>query len=134
MNYKKIIIDYLYERECGMCQICRQPIALEALCEIDHIIEKKNGGADKLYNLRIVHLECHKKRHGVRGVVIHPRIVIKKDYHRMVLNSIRSALLKQPVLMRSCKEIGMSERMCRYYMTKYHLDPKEVQHWDFNNL
>lgn len=83
-----------------------------------------------MQNLRLVHIECHKKRHGVRGVVIHPHIFIRKDYHLMVLSNIRNALLKQPVLTKACQEIGLSERMGRYYMTKYNLNPKEAQNWD----
>jgi hypothetical protein len=130
INYKKVTIDYLHERDSGICQICNNPLQDGSLCEIDHIIEKKNGGVDKLHNLRIVHLECHKKRHGVNGITLHPHVIIRKDYHRMVIENIRTALLLQPVLTKACQTIGLSERMGRYYMTKYNLNPKEAKNWD----
>jgi len=61
-NWKEIVIRELIKKDNRICRLCN--IALgDELTEIDHIVEKKNGGLDELSNLRLVHMICHKKRH-----------------------------------------------------------------------
>jgi len=48
-------------RDLGICQLCGLLVAGEP-GDIDHIVDKANGGTDALSNLRLLHKSCHSKR------------------------------------------------------------------------
>lgn len=50
-------------RDKGICQICGQPVSMEAGdAQVDHKIPKRNGGTDELSNLQLLHRSCHSKK------------------------------------------------------------------------
>lgn len=51
----------VYERDRGTCQLCRAS-CLPTVWECDHIVPVKDGGGGQLDNLRVLCLDCHKKR------------------------------------------------------------------------
>ena len=52
--------DCIYERDRGICQLCREPI--RGAWDLDHIIPKSRGGADHWDNLRLTHPRCNRSR------------------------------------------------------------------------
>lgn len=54
-------------RDMGVCQLCGRLIVSSDGREhhIDHIVEKSAGGTDAMDNLRLVHRECHSRRHAL---------------------------------------------------------------------
>lgn len=55
---KNIIIKKLYERDNGICQICKQPCKYEDK-SIDHIIPLSKGGSHTWDNVQLAHLSCN---------------------------------------------------------------------------
>jgi RNA-directed DNA polymerase len=54
----------LYSQQKGKCAWCKGPIHFGQVIEIDHIVQKKNGGLSTLKNLRLIHGHCHDQIHG----------------------------------------------------------------------
>jgi 5-methylcytosine-specific restriction protein A len=50
-------------RDQGVCQLCGMLVIGEG-GDIDHVLEKANGGTDALENLRLTHRSCHARRHA----------------------------------------------------------------------
>lgn len=75
IDWKGLVVNTLYMRDGGICQLCNRFIGSDNLFEIDHIQEKENGGLDILDNLRLVHIACHKARHQKNGTHIPKEIV-----------------------------------------------------------
>ena len=65
----------IIERDCGLCQPCRDDGRVTAASMVDHIRPKAEGGTDDLSNLRAICKPCHtnktnveKNRYRTRGV------------------------------------------------------------------
>jgi 5-methylcytosine-specific restriction endonuclease McrA len=53
----------VYERDHGVCQICKMWVSLEDM-ELDHYPKSRGrGGDDSMGNLRTLHSYCHKRTH-----------------------------------------------------------------------
>ncbi len=52
----------VYEREGGICYLCRLPIADGERFDVDHEIAREMGGADDISNYRPAHPECHREK------------------------------------------------------------------------
>jgi RNA-directed DNA polymerase len=54
----------LFQRQNGLCPVCRQYLENGEETHIHHVLPKKHGGTDDLVNLRLVHLNCHRQIHS----------------------------------------------------------------------
>jgi 5-methylcytosine-specific restriction endonuclease McrA len=61
---------WIYERDEGICQICREPVSAEDF-HVDHIRPRIEGGSDRVGNLRISHSECNLLRNLERRLPIY---------------------------------------------------------------
>jgi hypothetical protein len=52
----------IWERDGGICQLCRGPVAFGPKMDIDHIIAIRMGGTDDPSNLRTTHDVCNRTR------------------------------------------------------------------------
>ena len=52
----------IYERDGGICQICRKPVD-RASFSLDHIVPISRGGSHVAGNLQTSHLKCNIRRH-----------------------------------------------------------------------
>ena len=50
------------ERDCGLCQPCRQAGRVTVAQAVDHIVPKSQGGTDDLRNLQSICDECHRAK------------------------------------------------------------------------
>jgi hypothetical protein len=57
----------IWERDAGICGLCREPVALSPLMHLDHVIQRHHGGADHWDNLRATHAACNRQRR--RGMI-----------------------------------------------------------------
>jgi transcriptional regulator with PAS, ATPase and Fis domain len=110
-NWKDLIVKQLFERDKNICQLCEDLILQDDLYEIDHIIEKKNGGTDDLGNMRVVHLVCHKRRHiknkhphGALSIVA----TLKEVHDKTDRGYIIRALNKSKNLTQAALELGIT--------------------------
>lgn len=58
-EYRETIVDFLVNRDGLVCALCNQ-IMIDEKMEIDHIIPRALGGANKMSNLRMVHAFCNR--------------------------------------------------------------------------
>ena len=54
----------LYKRQKGNCPYCQQLVADISTAHIHHILPAKYGGTEKLNNLWLLHLDCHRAMHA----------------------------------------------------------------------
>jgi hypothetical protein len=59
---------FLYDRDQGICGICREPVAFGRSMDIDHVVQLADGGSDDPSNLRITHYQCNRRRPRIAGV------------------------------------------------------------------
>lgn len=63
---RKISIEELYERDNGICGICKKRVTRKELAlgmaNRDHIIPVSDGGGNQNSNLRLAHYVCNIKR------------------------------------------------------------------------
>lgn len=57
-------VEKLYKRHNGVCPYCSETIADISETHIHHMLPVKYGGTDMLNNLRLLHLDCHKRLHS----------------------------------------------------------------------
>jgi RRXRR protein/HNH endonuclease len=55
--------SYLMAREKGCCQLCKKAFGKGNGSHIHHIMERANGGTDRVKNLAILHKKCHERLH-----------------------------------------------------------------------
>jgi RNA-directed DNA polymerase len=53
----------LYKRQKGICPYCQQLVTDISTAHIHHILPTKYGGTEKLNNLWLLHLDCHRAMH-----------------------------------------------------------------------
>lgn len=134
LSWKTVVLNYLYRKDSGICQLCNMPLLPEDLLEIDHIIEKQHGGIDVLENLRLVHLVCHKKRHQKTRMVIFstktyqvPNTItsicnLRETLRHTEKTMVISALdLNSRSTKRAAKALGITHDSMRYRMEKLNI-------------
>ena len=61
----------LFKRQKGVCHHCNTPISAydieNRLVHAHHVIPKAQGGSNSYSNLRLMHAECHREIHSIRG-------------------------------------------------------------------
>ncbi len=57
-------VEKLFKGQKGVCPICQQPITSISETHIHHILPIKYGGTEKLNNLWLLHLDCHRTLHS----------------------------------------------------------------------
>lgn len=58
----RVIRQYVYERDKGLCLYCGEPVELNK-CHIHHVLELSHGGSNHPSNLKTLCKKCHKNRH-----------------------------------------------------------------------
>lgn len=131
INWRKVTMETLYNRDDGICSICKDELKSTDLFEIDHIVEKSKGGSDDLNNLRLVHLTCHRKRHNPNRAQLPTKRkaydftdknlmhnTINETERELLITTLRKVLWNQT---NAAKVLGISERMVRYKMAKHNV-------------
>lgn len=68
----------LKRRDGKLCWLCNKPMSFRFenrinekpnAATIDHVIAKKDGGSNKLTNLKLAHRECNNNRHNSKGKI-----------------------------------------------------------------
>ena len=54
----------LFQRQQGVCPVCRQHLENGEELHVHHVVPKKNGGNDDPANLWLVHHNCHRQLHS----------------------------------------------------------------------
>jgi len=150
VDWKGIVVDSLYLRDGGICQLCKKSLNNDDLFEIDHIVKRADDGKDTLMNLRLVHLACHKKRHTRNFTELTPLPINYDDYydddiptmnvnfkklaHLQLLKALKHGLSKTNKLKEACTSCGITFDQGRYYLQLYNLDWKEYDSWDLDKL
>ena len=57
-------VGKLFKGQRSICPNCQQPITDISETHIHHMLPIKYGGTEKLNNLRLLHLDCHKALHS----------------------------------------------------------------------
>jgi hypothetical protein len=70
--------SYLFARENGRCQVCGKEFEKGTPSHIHHIVEKSNGGTDRVKNLSILHKKCHIQLHK-KGIKLKPNKIYKSN-------------------------------------------------------
>jgi RNA-directed DNA polymerase len=55
-------VPILFDRQRGICPICKKPLEHLSSFDLDHIKPRKHGGRDDFDNLRLIHVVCHRLR------------------------------------------------------------------------
>jgi len=62
-------VEKLLQKQKGICPCCEKPITKEEITrkevETHHLEPRSEGGSEKLNNLRLLHIHCHKKIHSL---------------------------------------------------------------------
>ena len=104
MDYRKLVIDILIQRDGETCPICSNPFTLSDPPTVDHIKPKMAGGEDKLVNLQLAHASCNNSK-GYSPYTISPqRIKIHSTHAREVLNECKG------VKSLAARKLGISVR------------------------
>lgn len=125
-DWKEIVIRALIKKGGGICELCNKILG-DNLVEVDHIKEKHNGGIDELENLRLVHMQCHRLRHGTykRLPVIdtEPRNIkeIRRQADMDTVRALKYELLKHHRWGQAATKIGLTVDQARYLRIKYGL-------------
>lgn len=70
MSHKTEVFQALIDRDGPNCWLCEMPIRGSLVSgsqkpwsvTLDHVVEKRNGGTDKLHNLKLAHRQCNTLR------------------------------------------------------------------------
>jgi len=57
-------VEKIYTRQKGICPYCGQPVMDISETRMHHMLPVKYGGAEKLNNLWLLHLDCHITLHS----------------------------------------------------------------------
>ena len=144
VDWKKIVVDSLYMRDLGVCRLCNKPLKNDQLFEIDHIVERYEGGEDTFQNLRLVHLTCHKMRHQTNRYELpipktptmnnNGKMDYKKKIHIELLSHLQTALSEHRTLKEAAESVGVTLDQARYYISLYKLDYKQAKYWNLSTL
>ncbi len=56
----------IWKKQKGKCLNCKQVITLGTDWDIHHIIPKSKGGDNRISNLMMLHINCHKQVHNLK--------------------------------------------------------------------
>jgi hypothetical protein len=71
----------VFNRDRGICQICKYPVTFEE-CALDHHpIKRRDGGSNNINNLRLTHEFCN------MGIETHARTTIEARINEMSLTN-----------------------------------------------
>jgi RNA-directed DNA polymerase len=59
-------LQIMWNKQKGECPVCKQSVTIETDWDIHHVLPKSKGGDDKLSNLQMLHINCHKQIHARR--------------------------------------------------------------------
>jgi RNA-directed DNA polymerase len=59
-------LQIMWNKQKGICPVCKQSVTIETDWDVHHVIPKSKGGDDKLSNLQMLHINCHKQVHARR--------------------------------------------------------------------
>lgn len=62
MDYKRMLMAILFQRDGGKCGICGKPVIEIKQASVDHIVQRAIGGTDAATNLRLAHRKCNVHR------------------------------------------------------------------------
>jgi RNA-directed DNA polymerase len=68
---------YLWERQNGICPVCSQKITDLTKWHNHHIVQRSDGGSDRVENRVLLHLNCHRQVHNPSFNVGRPRLVLQ---------------------------------------------------------
>lgn len=66
-DLKRKNLDLIWKRQKGVCPVCDQLITMDEDWDTHHIKPRSEGGDNKLTNLVMLHLNCHRQTHYRRG-------------------------------------------------------------------
>ncbi len=136
MNWKKIVLDYVFRRDNKLCSLCNKEIFTTDAVELDHIIPISKNGGNKIENLRLVHYICHRRRHKqTRALIVdndkpNESIIVvaenfdyKTGYEIEALKAIKVAYQEEGTISGAAQKIKMTNRQVRYLISKHKLPP-----------
>jgi len=59
-------LQIMWNKQKGICPVCKQSVTTETDWDVHHVLPKSKGGDDKLSNLQMLHINCHKQVHARR--------------------------------------------------------------------
>ena len=59
-------LQIMWNKQKGKCPVCKQSVTIETDWDVHHVLPKNKGGDDKLSNLQMLHINCHKQIHARR--------------------------------------------------------------------
>ena len=62
----RIDLQFLWQRQLGICPVCQQALAPDTPWERHHVIWRIYGGADTLDNIQLLHPNCHCQIHATQ--------------------------------------------------------------------
>ena len=54
-------LQIMWNKQKGKCPVCKQSVTIETDWDVHHVLPKNKGGDDKLSNLQMLHINCHKQ-------------------------------------------------------------------------
>lgn len=66
----------LWERDGGLCGICGIAVDFGAGMDIDHVVQRAEGGSDDPSNLRVTHQRCNRSRPRIKTIWKHVELPI----------------------------------------------------------
>lgn len=60
-EYREVVMNELADAWGWECRYCGKQLAVEET-QIDHIMPKNNGGPNRMYNLQLLCLDCHRSK------------------------------------------------------------------------
>ncbi len=67
-NLRKKKQEEIWKQQKGICPQCRQPISMDSDWDVHHKLPQSKGGDDRLSNLVLLHLNCHRQAHSTKGI------------------------------------------------------------------
>ena len=57
-------LQIIWNKQKGKCPVCKQSVTTETDWDVHHVLPKSKGGDDRLSNLQMLHINCHKQIHS----------------------------------------------------------------------
>jgi excisionase family DNA binding protein len=118
----------LWERDGGICGICREPVS-QGQMHVDHVIPRSRGGTHEWPNLQTAHRLCNiRKRDGPGPRVrrTRPVLVLKGERGLTVSDAAAQFRVPQATVRRWIREGKLRATMLRGTKTGYRIPESEV--------
>ncbi|NJM40495.1 MAG: group II intron reverse transcriptase/maturase [Anaerolineae bacterium] len=63
----RIDLQILWQRQFGLCPVCHQALTPDSPWERHHVVWRVYGGSDTFDNIQLLHQNCHRQIHAVKG-------------------------------------------------------------------